>query len=156
MERPADRSRARSRRPQHVVLFASSGDIGFYHELLRAAGFTVTNATDCTGALEAIHRDSTDLFVAVFDRTFPEECLTLCRRLRVGDQARRRPVVLAGVDVTEADLRAASEAGALALIVPHHDGTKLLAVISGILAAGRRAPLRAGAGEATPRIRGVR
>jgi DNA-binding response OmpR family regulator len=152
----ADRSHARFRRPQSVVLLAGGAEAcAFYGELLGAAGFAVTPALDCGQALQEIHRDSTDLLVAVFQRSFPDDCLTLCRRLREGDMTRRLPVILAGVNVTDADLRAASDAGALALLVPPNDGTKLLAVLSGILAAGRRVPLKAGLREPIVRIRGV-
>ena len=122
-----------------LVLLAESAHAEHHHaEILARAGLRVIRlpAHEVTSALM---RDVKPAIIAIeFDGLQPNDGLDLAPRLRADARPRAIPipVIVYGHGLSAADIERAATGGAMWLQLEPSDGTKLVAAIRGVLAAG--------------------
>lgn len=106
--------------------------------VLRESGLEALEADSSTAAMNAARTMEPDVILAVLHSPLTETCADLCRAMKADRHLADIPIlVVSDADLSEHDMRLATDLGVLALTVREMDSRKLLAAINGVLAAHR-------------------
>ena len=132
------------RKPPMVLILQWSHRVHTTHAtVLRASGLDVLEVDSSTAAMDAARTTKPDVIVAMIGSRFTQMCADLCQAMKTDRHLAGIPILLVSdADVSEDDMRLATDAGVLALTVSDVDSPKLLAAINGVLAAHRASSTR--------------
>lgn len=132
------------RKPPTVLILQWPDRVRTTHTtVLRASGLDVLEVDSSTAAMDAARTIKPDVIVAMIGSRFTHMCADLCQAMKADRHLAGIPILLVSdADVSEDDMRLATDAGVLALTVSDVDSPKLLAAINGVLAAHRASSAR--------------
>ena len=132
------------RKPPTVLILQWPHRVHTTHAtVLRASGLDVLEVNSSTAALNAARTMEPDVIIAMHNSRFAQTCADLCQAMKADCHLADIPILLVSdLDVSEDDMRLATDVGVLALTVSDGDSPKLLAAINGVLAAHRASSTR--------------
>jgi CheY-like chemotaxis protein len=130
--------------PTTVLLLDPRDEIRTSHaSALHKAGFEVLEIGDPQTALDIVKIRQPGVIVVGLEPETRDVHLNLCREIKSDSRTKEIPIVLTTETLAADDVGLATDPGVLVLTAPQNDSTKLVAAISGVLAAHHLAPVRA-------------
>jgi DNA-binding NarL/FixJ family response regulator len=119
------------RRRSRSVLLLNHSKVK-YKDALRKAGCVVLEAKNSTTARDYLRLIRPHVIV-VIDQRIAGDDLDLCRTLAADPVTQGIPVLLCAVDITDEEVRLASEAGARVVTLTRRTATQIIAAINGAM-----------------------